>query len=85
VQEDSIRIADTGEGIAADKIDEVFDRSYSTKPGGTGLGLNLVRRICDRFHWQLDIESEQGKGTTVTIGFSSRESRNLTPLSKGSE
>lgn len=72
VQEDSIRIADTGEGIAADKIDEVFDRSYSTKPDGTGLGLNLVRRICDRFYWYLDIESEQGKGTAVTIRFSSK-------------
>lgn len=63
------RIKDTGVGIPSDKIQEVFDRSYTTKPGGTGLGLNLVRRICDRFHWQIDIESETGQGTTVTILF----------------
>jgi signal transduction histidine kinase len=69
VSSDSFSISDTGEGIAADKLEEVFDRSYTTKPGGTGLGLNLVRRICDRFHWQIAIESEIGVGTTVTILF----------------
>lgn len=66
---DSFRIQDTGAGIPADKLHDVFDRSYTTKPGGTGLGLNLVRRICDRFHWQINIESEVGVGTTVTIQF----------------
>lgn len=69
VYRDRFSIRDTGEGIAADKLDQVFDRSYTTKPGGTGLGLNLVRRISDRFHWQTLIESEQGAGTTVTILF----------------
>ncbi|MFN2328332.1 MAG: ATP-binding protein [Chromatocurvus sp.] len=43
----------------------MFDRNYTTKPGGTGLGLNLVRRICDRFHWTTQIASESGVGTTV--------------------
>lgn len=69
VDSDSFRISDTGEGIPANKLDEVFDRSYTTKPGGTGLGLNLVRRICDRFDWQIHIESELGTGTTVNIHF----------------
>lgn len=69
VDSDSFRISDTGEGIPANKLEEVFDRSYTTKPGGTGLGLNLVRRICDRFDWQIHIESELGTGTTVNIHF----------------
>ncbi|MBL4572596.1 MAG: HAMP domain-containing histidine kinase [Gammaproteobacteria bacterium] len=69
VRSDSFCISDTGEGIPADKLEEVFDRSYTTKPGGTGLGLNLVKRICDRFHWQIHIESELGTGTTVNIYF----------------
>ncbi|MBL4581664.1 MAG: HAMP domain-containing histidine kinase, partial [Gammaproteobacteria bacterium] len=69
VSSDSFCISDTGEGIPANKLEEVFDRSYTTKPGGTGLGLNLVKRICDRFHWQIHIESELGTGTTVHIYF----------------
>lgn len=69
VNSTSLTISDTGEGIPADKLQEVFDRSYTTKAGGTGLGLNLVRRICDRFHWQIDIESDSGAGTTVKISF----------------
>ena len=69
VNSDSLTISDTGEGIPADKLQEVFERSYTTKPGGTGLGLNLVRRICDRFHWQIDIVSDSGVGTRVRILF----------------
>jgi len=69
VRSNSFCISDTGEGIPTDKLEQVFDRSYTTKPGGTGLGLNLVRRICDRFDWQIHIESELGTGTTVNIHF----------------
>lgn len=66
---DSLCVRDTGEGIPPDKLEQVFDRSYTSKPGGTGLGLNMVRRICDRFHWQIQLESEIGVGTTATIFF----------------
>lgn len=69
VSNDSFHISDTGEGIPADKLEEVFDHSYTTKPSGTGLGLNLVRRICDRFHWKIHIDSEPGVGTSVNIYF----------------
>lgn len=69
VSDDSFTISDTGEGIPADKLEEVYDRSYTTKPGGSGLGLNLVRRICDRFGWRIAIDSANGAGTTVKIHF----------------
>lgn len=71
----SLRIADTGEGIPADQLSRVYDRSYSTKPGGTGLGLNLVRRICDRFKWEIRIDSQLGRGTTVTLDFAPERDR----------
>lgn len=64
-----ISVRDTGEGIPAHNIAQVFERSYSTKTGGTGLGLNLVKRICDRFGWEIEIESEVGVGTLVRIVF----------------
>lgn len=64
-----LTIADTGAGIPRDQLPHVFDRSYTTKPSGTGMGLNLVKRICDRFNWQLDIDSEPGVGTTIVVAF----------------
>jgi len=58
-----------GAGIPEDQLPHVFDRSYTTKPSGTGMGLNLVKRICDRFNWQIEIDSEPGRGTTVVVSF----------------
>lgn len=65
-----LMISDTGSGIPEQDLPHVFDRSYTTKAGGTGLGLNLVKRICDRFNWDITINSELGKGTQVRIDFS---------------
>lgn len=62
-------IRDTGSGIPKADLPHVFDRSYTTKKDGTGLGLNLVKRICDRFGWQIEIDSESGKGTQVKVQF----------------
>jgi signal transduction histidine kinase len=63
----AIVIEDTGSGIPASDLPQVFDRSYTTKEDGNGLGLNLVKRICDRFGWRIDFNSELGKGTRVTL------------------
>lgn len=71
IEDDRISFIDTGEGIPAENLSQVFERSYSTKSDGTGLGLNLVKRICDRFNWDIEIESEVGVGTSVCVVFSS--------------
>jgi signal transduction histidine kinase len=63
----AIIIEDSGDGIPTSDLPHVFDRSYTTKEDGNGLGLNLVKRICDRFGWRIDIQSELGKGTRVTL------------------
>lgn len=65
-------VKDSGEGIARDDLPRIFDRAFSTKPEGTGLGLNLVKRICDRFGWSLVVDSEEGKGTIARIQFAQR-------------
>lgn len=70
-----IEIKDTGIGIAPEmkgKILEPFtqvDQSSTRKHGGTGLGLTIVSRILENFGSQLNIESELGKGTTVSFNF----------------
>lgn len=65
----NLTICDTGEGIAPEQLEHVFERSYSTKEQGTGIGLNLVRRLCERFQWQVRLSSEAGRGTCVVVDF----------------
>ncbi len=64
----TLRITDTGRGIEDADRAQLFDRDYSTKPGG-GMGLHLSKRICDRFGWQLTIASAPGKGTLASVTF----------------
>ncbi|MDY7097162.1 MAG: ATP-binding protein [Pseudomonadota bacterium] len=70
-----ISVIDQGEGIAPEQIPHLTRRFYRTDPGrsrasgGTGLGLAIVKHIAERHRGRLDIESELGKGTTVTVRF----------------
>lgn len=69
-----LTVSDTGIGIAPEHLGNVFQRHYraSDQPGGLGLGLSIVRRVCDAHGWQWDIESvadaaKPQHGTRVTI------------------
>jgi len=62
-----LSFADTGDGIAADKVGKVFDPYFTTKKAGSGLGLLIVRRIVREHGGEIEFQSEQGSGTTVTI------------------
>jgi signal transduction histidine kinase len=62
-----IRVSDTGMGIAPDDLANVFDPFYTTKPGGTGLGLAVASKIVDDHGGRILIGSEAGKGTHVNI------------------
>ncbi len=66
-----IRIADNGSGIPKDKLEQVFHPFYTTKePGkGTGLGLFIVKQVVERNKGSIQVESEQGVGTTFTLKF----------------
>jgi two-component system sensor histidine kinase HydH len=60
-------VRDTGRGIARDDLAHVFDPYFTTKPSGTGLGLAVVHKIVEGHNGELRVESEEGKGTAVTV------------------
>ena len=64
-----VRITDTGRGIPPEHREAVFDPFFTTKePGeGTGLGLAVVYRIVQGHGGRTELESEVGKGTTLTV------------------
>ena len=62
-----IRFVDTGGGMSPENLSRVFEPYFTTKPSGTGLGLLIVRRIVREHGGELSIESEKGKGLTLTI------------------
>jgi len=62
-----IRFRDSGSGIDPDNLQRIFEPFYTTKADGTGLGLAVTRKIIEGHGGRLDIESEPGQGTTVSI------------------
>jgi signal transduction histidine kinase len=62
-----VTIADEGGGIPREDMDKIFRLYYTTKPGGSGIGLSLVYRIVQQHDGSIDVASEVGRGTTVTV------------------
>ena len=63
-----VKFRDTGKGIPKDDISRIFDPFFSTKgTKGTGLGLSISYGIIQQHNGRIDVESEEGKGTTMTI------------------
>lgn len=65
--ETRVTVKDNGAGIPLDKLKNVFEPFYTTKPGGTGLGLPIAQRIVAEHGGRLLIESAPGAGTTATV------------------
>jgi signal transduction histidine kinase len=62
-----LSVQDTGRGMPPEVVDKVFVPFYTTKIGGTGLGMVFVRQIVDEHRGGINLASELGRGTTVTI------------------
>jgi signal transduction histidine kinase len=63
----AVRITDSGRGIPAENLPDIFKPFYTTKGNGTGLGLSLAKRIVEEHHGTLEVTSAVGKGTQMTV------------------
>ncbi|MBO9604818.1 MAG: HAMP domain-containing protein [Paenibacillaceae bacterium] len=67
----TVAVSDTGPGIAAEERDRIFERFYKTdrsrSGGGSGLGLAIVKKIVVLHHGDIEVRSEAGQGTTMTV------------------
>jgi two-component system sensor histidine kinase HydH len=62
-----IAVSDSGIGIKKEDLVHIFDPYFTTKQSGTGLGLAIVHNIIESHRGEVRVESDAGKGTTVTI------------------
>jgi signal transduction histidine kinase len=74
----AIRVIDSGLGIAADHLDQIFQPFWQVDPrqrgheGGTGLGLSVVRGLVRLLGGEISVESAPGKGSTFTVRIPNR-------------
>lgn len=70
-----LSVKDTGVGISEENKDKIFsrfftvDKSHSGKNGGFGLGLAVVKKICDKAGWTITVQSTPDEGSTFTVDF----------------
>jgi two-component system sensor histidine kinase HydH len=62
-----VRVTDTGIGMDQESIAKIFEPYFSTKAAGTGLGLTIAKRNVELNGGTIDVTSQRGVGTTVTI------------------
>lgn len=62
-----LTVADTGEGIAPEDLELVFEPMFTTKHAGTGLGLAIVQQIVTLHNGHVFVESRRGKGTVMHV------------------
>jgi signal transduction histidine kinase len=63
-------VRDTGSGIPPADLAHVFERHYrGADSSGAGIGLSLVKRICERLNWQISVANRASGGTAITIDF----------------
>jgi histidine kinase len=67
----ALTVSDNGIGIPKDVLDKVFEPFFTTKEvgGGMGLGLSISYGIVKDYNGEIDIQSQEGKGTTVKLTF----------------
>ncbi|SER10152.1 Signal transduction histidine kinase [Nitrosomonas sp. Nm51] len=78
----NLAITDTGIGIDAAFLPLLFERFFrgATHVEGLGIGLPIVKRICNHYGWEINVESKVGQGTTFRITFPSQLTSHSKPI-----
>jgi two-component system, NtrC family, sensor histidine kinase HydH len=63
----TVTICDSGKGMSAEKMEQIFQPFFSDKNRGTGLGLAITRNIIEQHHGTIKVESKEGDGSTFVI------------------
>lgn len=72
----NVIIDDSGQGMSPQQVNSMFKpfhRGDNINASGYGIGLTIVKRLCDRFNWQVEVSSESGKGTQCRVIFPDSE------------
>jgi signal transduction histidine kinase len=71
IDKQQVSISDTGIGMEQQQLEKVFDPFYRANADGSGygLGLTIVKRLCNQFGWTLTIRSKLGEGTCISVTF----------------
>jgi signal transduction histidine kinase len=70
-----LEIEDDGPGIPQEIRERIFEVFYSSRGGGTGLGLPIARQIIEKHGGTIELHSEEGRGTRFTIHLPRHHSR----------
>jgi PAS domain S-box-containing protein len=70
-----IRVKDDGKGVPEKDLDSIFDLHFTTKPNGNGVGLTVVLQIIMAHNAKINVESEEGHGTTFVLQFTLENSK----------
>jgi signal transduction histidine kinase len=71
LDETRLSVRDTGLGIPREDLNRVFQRLFKGQHSlGAGIGLSLVKKICDRYGWKIELNSKEGLGTEAVLTFS---------------
>ncbi|MDP8289191.1 MAG: ATP-binding protein, partial [Candidatus Electryonea clarkiae] len=68
-----INVIDNGCGMNANALERMYETFYTTREEGTGLGMNIVKKIVEAHDGSIDVMSTEGSGTTVRLNFPSGE------------